>query len=91
MVTKRYVNPDVDFSYSNPTFYRYLVRALQYLTITSLDLAFSVNNVFEHMHELRQSHFQGVEQILHYLSGTINFGLFYKSRPLQLTAYSDVD
>ena len=35
--------------YSDPTYYRSLVGALQYVTITCTDLAFAVNNACQYM------------------------------------------
>ncbi|XP_028121913.1 uncharacterized protein LOC114319107 [Camellia sinensis] len=40
---------DVDFPFDNPSLYRSLVGALQYLTITHPDLAFAVNSACQHM------------------------------------------
>jgi hypothetical protein len=34
----------------NPTEYRHIVRALQYVTLTRPDIAYSVNQLCQHMH-----------------------------------------
>lgn len=43
--------------YLDPTFYRRLVSALQYLTITCPDLAFTINTMCQFMYMPQQSHF----------------------------------
>ncbi|CAL2245723.1 unnamed protein product [Prunus armeniaca] len=64
---------------------------LQYLTITRLDLSYSVNQVCQFMHSPTTTHGQEVKRILRYLKFTFDHGLWYKPGPLQLSAYSDAD
>lgn len=76
----------------NPTLYRSLAGALQYLTLTRPDLSYAVQQVCLFMHAPRDSHMQLVKRILRYLRGTTHFGLqLYKSSPLDLVAYNDAD
>lgn len=76
----------------NPTLYRSLAGALQYLTLTRPDLSYAVQQVCLFMHAPRDSHMQLVKRILRYLRGTTHFGLqLYKSSPLDLVAYTDAD
>lgn len=77
--------------YQDPTFYRRVVGALQYLTITWPNLASAVNIVCQAMHMPQQSHFLDVKRILHYLSGTVDYSLHYTHGCLRLIAFSDVD
>ena len=49
-----------DSLYSDPTFYRRIVGALQYLTVMRPDISFAVNSVCQHMHEPHNSHFQAM-------------------------------
>lgn len=63
--------------YSNTKLYRSIVGALQYLTFTRPDIAFSVHQVCHFMQNLMVSHFTIVKHILQYLKGTIQFGISY--------------
>ncbi|XP_058103507.1 uncharacterized mitochondrial protein AtMg00810-like [Magnolia sinica] len=77
--------------FSDPTLYRSLV-ALQYLTITRPDLTQSVNSVSHFLHVLTEEHFQAIKHILHYVKGTLHFGLTFSAAPSTgLLAYSDAD
>lgn len=63
--------------FSDPTLYRSLVGALQYLTITRPDLSYSVNQVSQFLHVPTEDHFQAVKRILRYVKGTISYGLSF--------------
>lgn len=76
----------------NPTLYRSLAGALQYLTITRPDISYAVQHACLFMHAPRTTHFQLVKRILRYLQGTSHYGLqLYKSPSHDLIAYSDAD
>jgi hypothetical protein len=77
--------------YSNPQHYRSIVGALQYLTFTRPDIAFSVNQACQFMHNPMVSHVVAVKRILRYLKGTLHLGLHFHPGPLHLQAYSDAD
>ncbi|RVW54772.1 Retrovirus-related Pol polyprotein from transposon RE1 [Vitis vinifera] len=78
--------------FADPTLYRSLVGALQYLTITCPDLAHSVNSVSQFLHAPTEVHFQAVKRILRYVQGTLHFGLKFTScSSMGLVAYSDED
>jgi histone deacetylase 1/2 len=64
------------------TWYRSLVGALQYLTLTRPDISFSVNKVCQYLHSPTIVHWSAVKQILWYVCGTLNYGL---------SAFSDTD
>jgi hypothetical protein len=53
------------------TRYRSIVGALQYLTLTKLDIAFSVNKVCQFLHNSTSEHMTVVKRILGYIQGTI--------------------
>ncbi|XP_018505047.2 uncharacterized mitochondrial protein AtMg00810-like [Pyrus x bretschneideri] len=77
---------------SDPTLYRSLVGALQYLTFTRPDIAFAVNTVCQYMNAPTDIHLAMVKRILRFLQGTLQCGLTYISGgPLTVTAYSDSD
>jgi histone deacetylase 1/2 len=77
---------------ADPTNYRSLVGALQYLSFTRPDVAYAVQQVCLHMHDPREPHLTAVKRILRYLSGTIDHGLqLHRSTQTALTAYTDAD
>ena len=65
--------------------------ALQYLTITRLDLSYAVNQVCQFMHSPKNTHWMTVKRILRYVKATYNHGLVYKHGIAHLMAYSDTD
>ncbi|XP_035841361.1 uncharacterized mitochondrial protein AtMg00810-like [Helianthus annuus] len=81
-----------DTPYKDPTLYRSLVGALQYLTITRLDISYAVNQVSQFLQSPAEEHFQHVKNIFRYVIGTIAFKLTF-SRPHKTTVlgYSDAD
>jgi hypothetical protein len=78
--------------FSDPSLYRSLAGALQYLTLTRPDLSYAVQQVCLFMHAPRDTHFQLIKRILRYVHGTSHFGLkIHKDSSLDLVAYSDAD
>ncbi|PKU73279.1 Retrovirus-related Pol polyprotein from transposon TNT 1-94 [Dendrobium catenatum] len=77
--------------FSNPTLYRQLVGALQYLTLTRPDLTFAVNKACQYMHQPTDSHFDALKRILRYIRGTTQVGITLSGSSLTLRAYSDSD
>ncbi|VVA28366.1 PREDICTED: Retrovirus-related Pol poly from transposon, partial [Prunus dulcis] len=76
----------------DPKQYRSIVGALQYLTFTRPDIAYSVNTVCQFINNPTEHHFFLVKRILRYLQGTLSHGFTYSSLgPLLLSAYSDSD
>ncbi|GKA65753.1 ribonuclease H-like domain-containing protein [Tanacetum coccineum] len=77
---------------SDPTFYRSLAGALQYLTFTRPDISYVVQQVCLYMHDPREPHFTALKRILRYVRGTLDHGLqLHVSSTAQLTAYTDAD
>nr|GEX21404.1 ribonuclease H-like domain-containing protein [Tanacetum cinerariifolium] len=60
---------------SDPTLYRSLAGALQYLTFTRLDLSYVVQQVFLYMHDPHDPYFTALKRILRYVRGTLDYGL----------------
>ena len=79
--------------FSDPTLYRSLVGALQYLTITRPDIAHAVNSVSQFLHAPIVDHFLAIKRILRYVKGTLHFGLTFRPStvPSALVAYLDAD
>lgn len=75
----------------DPFEYRSVLGALQYLTLTRPDIAFSVNQVCQFMQRPFTAHWTAVKRILRYVKGTIVHGLHFQPGPLKLEAYSDAD
>ena len=74
------------------TLYRRLIGRLSYLTITRLDIAFTVNKLSQFVSQPKDTHLHAVHTLLRYLKGSPGKGLFFPSTSnLLLTAYSDAD
>lgn len=59
--------------------YQEAIGALQYLANCSRpDIAFAVSVLSRYSKEPTKRHWTGIKQILRYLSGTVNYGLYYK-------------
>ncbi|KAJ9556167.1 hypothetical protein OSB04_010781 [Centaurea solstitialis] len=77
---------------SDPTLYRSLAGALQYLTFTRPDIAYAIQQVCLFMHDPRLPHLNALKRILRYLKGTLSYGLHIKPSAVdRLVAYSDAD
>jgi hypothetical protein len=74
------------------TWYRSIVGALQYLTLTRPDLAFSVKKVCQFLHCPTSVHWSAVKRILIYVRYTCSIGLrIGRSTSMLISAFSDVD
>jgi len=95
MQTKHTLTKSGYESFSDPTLYRSVVGALQYATISRLEISFSVNKVCQFMSDPTEQHWAAVKRILRYLADTINFGLSFlpssTGPPFSLLAYCDAD
>ncbi|GKV47359.1 hypothetical protein SLEP1_g54265 [Rubroshorea leprosula] len=79
-------------AFHDPTHYRSIVWALQYLTFTRPDLSFAVNYVCQFMNSPTIGNYQTVKRILRYVHGTLNYGLqILNQSSLDLYAFSDAD
>ncbi|XP_071713061.1 uncharacterized mitochondrial protein AtMg00810-like [Rutidosis leptorrhynchoides] len=79
-------------SVKDPTLYRSLAGALQYLTFTRPDISYAVQEICLFMHDPHEQHIHALKRIIRYIQGTIELGLqLYASSPTILVAYSDAD
>jgi hypothetical protein len=80
-------SPEVD-----ATLYRQLVGSLLYLTHTRPDISFVVGLVARYMKTPHEIHWKEAKRILHYVHGTVQFGIHYSSggTPL-LVGFTDSD
>jgi histone deacetylase 1/2 len=68
------------------TKYRSLVGALQYLTLTRLDISYAVNKVCQYLHAPCTIHYTAAKWILRYFKPTMTVGLtFVKSASIPTT------
>lgn len=78
--------------YADPTQYRSLAGALQYLTFTRPDISYDVQQICLHMHDPRDGHMNALKRILRYLQGTLEHGIYlYPSSMSTLVSYTDAD
>ncbi|XP_071722951.1 uncharacterized mitochondrial protein AtMg00810-like [Rutidosis leptorrhynchoides] len=76
----------------DPTLYRSLAGALQYLTFTRPDISYAVQQICLFMHDPCEQHLHALRRILQYIKGTTDLGLqLFASSPSTLVAYSDAD
>jgi hypothetical protein len=77
---------------ADPSAYRSLAGALQYLTFTRPDIAYAVQQICLHMHDPRDQHLALVKRVLRYIKGTLRHGLqLTPSVTDRLVAYTDAD
>ena len=77
---------------ADPSEYKSIAGALQYLTLTRPDLTYAVQQVCLFMHDSREPHPALVKRILRYVKGTLSSGLQIGVGAVDsLTAYSDAD
>lgn len=76
--------------HSDPTRYRQIVGALQYLTFTRPDIYYAVNKVCQFIHAPTDDHWVAVKRILCYLQAIATYGL-HITRDSLLTLYGFTD
>ncbi|XP_019198954.1 PREDICTED: uncharacterized protein LOC109192705 [Ipomoea nil] len=76
--------------FKDPTKYRSIAGALQYLTVTRPDLSYAVNLLCQHMHAPTDAHWAHLKWVLWYVKGTLHYGLVLRKSPnTDIHAYSD--
>lgn len=72
--------------------YKSIAGALQYLTLTHLDISFAVNKVCQFLHAPTTVHWCAIKRILRYIHGTPKLGLnIRRSKSMMVSAFSDAD
>ena len=76
----------------HPFLYHSTVGALQYLTHTRLDIAYTVNKLSQFLQAPTLAHWAACKRLLRYIKGTIHYGLsFHPAKVFSLEGYSDAD
>ncbi|KAG8483922.1 hypothetical protein CXB51_023522 [Gossypium anomalum] len=92
MVSSSMLSKDEGDPLADPTKYRNIAGALQYIVFTWPDIAYAVNQVCQFMHAPTTLHMVALKRILRYLCGTLSYGLlFRKSDRLSLIGYADAN
>jgi hypothetical protein len=90
--TQAKLSADLDDPVADPTAYRSLAGALQYLTFTRPDLTYAVQQVCLHMHDPQESHLAALKRLLRCVRGTVDLGLvLHRSSSVELVVYTDAD
>jgi hypothetical protein len=71
--------------------YRQVVGALQYCTLTRPDISFSINQLFQHMHNPSSTHWSAAKRVLRYLKYTPEHGLLLSKGSLHLQSFYNSD
>ncbi|XP_060201943.1 uncharacterized mitochondrial protein AtMg00810-like [Lycium barbarum] len=78
--------------FKDPSLYRSLAGALQYLTFTRPDISYAVQQICLFMHNPMEVHMNDLKRIVRYIKGTLDHGLhLYPSKPTTLISYTDAD
>ncbi|PKU67006.1 Retrovirus-related Pol polyprotein from transposon TNT 1-94 [Dendrobium catenatum] len=75
----------------DPHMYRRITGSLQYLTLTRPDIAYSVNQLSQHMHNPLSQHIYLLKRLLRYIKSTLDYGLPISKSNLVLKSFSDAD
>ena len=90
--TQAKLSADLGDLLADPTAYRSLAGALQYLIFTRPDLTYAVQQVCLHMHDPRESHLAALKRLLRYVRGTVDLGLeLHRSSSAELVVSTDAD
>jgi len=70
--------------------YSQIIGSLMYLaSATRPDISFVVSKLSRFMSNLSDDHWHALERVLHYLKGTVSYGIHHSGHPAVLEGYSD--
>lgn len=73
----------------NPIYYKSIVGCLPYLTCTGPNIIFGIGLISKYMEKPRSLHLKVAKRILHFVKGSLSYGLFYSSlQNLKITGYN---
>jgi hypothetical protein len=77
---------------ADPTHFRSLAGALQYLTFTRPDIAYAVQQICLHMHDPWEPQLAAMKRTLRYLRGTLDYDLLlHHSTSSEVMVYTDAN
>lgn len=79
--------PMTSYGVVDPSEYHSAIGGLQYLTLTRLDIAFTVNRLVQHMSSPSPTDWCSVKRLFRYLKGTLHHGLLLR-RPTDLCLFA---
>jgi hypothetical protein len=72
--------------------YSQMIGSLMYLaSVTRSDILFAVSKLSQFTSNPGDDHWRALEQVMHYLVGTMDYGIHYSGYPAVLKGYSDVN
>lgn len=78
--------------FDKPSLYRSIVGALQYLTLTRPDIAYSVNKLSQYLHSPTKNHWKACKRVLRFIQGTIANGICFTAvTDFRLQGFTDSD
>ncbi|CAL2249725.1 unnamed protein product [Prunus armeniaca] len=92
MSTSTKIHRDLHGKSVNQTLYKSMIGSLLYLTASRPGISYSVGVCARFQSDPKESHLFAVKRIIKYVSGTIDFGLWYTyDTSVNLVGYSDAD
>jgi hypothetical protein len=72
--------------------YSQIIGSLQYLaSATRPDISFAVSKLSQFVSNPGDDHWQALERVMHYLKGTVRYGIHYTGYPRVLEGYCDAN
>ena len=92
MSTTTELSKDAFGKYVEQKLYRSIIRGLLYLTVSHLDISFSVGACTRYQANPKESHLTIIKRIIRYINETFDYGLLYPyDSSLMVVGYSNVD